>query len=128
MSVNHVSLTGEVATSRAQGTSADGTPWMRCRLRVTNEYETWEGFKTRSSYVSLVAFGRDVEQAKEAFVKGAQVAVDGEIISSSWIDGKTNTRRDEVSVKVHEAHRIWLPAADGLAQTGAGQEPAEDWG
>ncbi len=69
------------------------------------------GFETYTTWVSVKMFGKLAERARDKLVKGAKVALTGELSEDSWEDTETGKRRSKLVIVANAFEVLSTPNA-----------------
>lgn len=87
--INNITLTGNLTVDPDLNYSQDGTP--RCNFSIAvNEYS---GDNEKTSFVPIVCWGRQAENAAEYLSKGSSVGIEGRLRISQYEDNDGNNRK-----------------------------------
>lgn len=121
--MNHVHLVGNLCDDANHRDTSTGRHVARFRVAVSTTYADDHGEKqTRCDYLPCVWWGRRPQGAKNLLIKGARVAIYGELTSSRYSDdaGKAHHR---LEVTVYDMTFERLPErtqAEGTHRDGQG--------
>ena len=120
MSVNVVSITGNLTRDPELQVSQSGTKVLRLGVAVNDRWrntqtDQWED---RPNFVDCVVFGNRAEALSRFLAKGMKVAVSGRLRWSQWQDRETGKNRSKLEVVADEVDVMQR------RDDGAGQAPA----
>ena len=104
MSINRVSISGNLAADPEFATSQGGNGILTFRVAVNDrrrnpQTEEWEDF---TNWVGCVVFGRRADSLQQFLHKGDKVAIDGKLRYSQWEDRETGKARSKLEVVVDQ--------------------------
>ncbi len=105
--VNRTELAGNLGTDPETRISATGTTITTASIAVHTSYKQGEGWKERTDWFRLVAFGEAGENLVQ-FRKGERIRVVGRLQSSEYID-REGIKRTSVEVVVLRSDDAPLP-------------------
>ncbi|MBA3647225.1 MAG: single-stranded DNA-binding protein [Chitinophagales bacterium] len=99
---NKVQLIGNLGINPEIRTTEAGKKWMRLSLATSENYRNAKGEKmVDTQWHNLVLWGKVAEIAEKYLDKGSEVAIEGKLISRSYLD-KAGTKKYVTEVEVQE--------------------------
>jgi single-strand DNA-binding protein len=99
---NKVQLIGHVGQQPNVRTTESGKKWVRFSIATSETYRNASGEKVvETQWHNLVAWGKHAETAEKYLPKGKEVAVEGKLVSRTYID-KEGTKKYITEVHVNE--------------------------
>lgn len=102
MSINRVTITGNLTRDMEMSTTAGGTAIGKLGVAVNerrkNQNGEWEDY---ANFVDCTIFGRRAEALGQYLTKGTKVAIEGRLHYSSW-EAKDGGKRSKLDVTVDE--------------------------
>lgn len=101
MSINRVSISGNLTKSAEMRQTAGGLPILSISVAVNDRRKDSEGnWKDFPNFVDCVLFGKRAEAVAQYLTKGSKVAIDGKLRWSSW--EKDGQKRSKLEVIIEE--------------------------
>jgi single-strand DNA-binding protein len=99
---NRVQLIGHLGADPELRTIENGSKMARLRLATNETYTNAKGEKiTETQWHTLVAWGKTAELAEKLLNKGAEAAIEGKLVSRSYVD-KDGQKKYVTEVVVEE--------------------------
>lgn len=124
MSINSVSISGNLTRDAELKVTQSGTPFLSGSVAVNERVKDSQGNWTdKPNYVDWVLFGARAEKVAGFLTKGTKVALFGSLSYSSWEDKQGNKRSKlEVVVRELEFFRASNQIMDAPTAVGAGYQ------
>lgn len=101
MSINRVSISGNLTKDAEMRQTAGGLPILSISVAVNDRRKDSEGnWKDFPNFVDCVLFGKRAEAVAQYLTKGSKVAIDGKLRWSSW--EKDGQKRSKLEVIIEE--------------------------
>lgn len=103
MSINRVSVTGNLTRDPELRSTAGGTAILKIRIAVndrTKNQRTGE-WEDAPNYLDVIVFGARAEALSRMLTKGAKIAVDGKLKWSEW-ESAGGEKHEHVEIRADE--------------------------
>ena len=122
MSINRVTITGNLAADPELRTAANDTKVLSLRVAVNDRRKTADGWEDFANFVTVTMFGERAAKVAEFLSKGTKVAIDGRLRQSTWEkDGQKHSRLEVIVDDIDFMAR----RAEGKAEAGEPSIPAD---
>lgn len=102
MSINSVSISGNVTRDSALKETVNGSFVLRFAVAVSDRKKGKDGWEDYASFIDCVMFGKRAEAISRYIKKGTKVAIQGKLNQDRWKDKQTGESRSKVVVFVDE--------------------------
>lgn len=104
MSINRVTITGNLTRDPELQTAQSGTQTLRIGVAVNDRVkdQATQQWEDRPNFVDCVMFGNRASAMANILHKGAKVAIEGRLRWSQWQDRDTGKNRSKLEVIVDE--------------------------
>jgi single-strand DNA-binding protein len=97
-SFNSTTLLGNLTADPQIRYTPSGTKVANYSLAVNRRYKQGDEWKTYTSYIDIVSFGRDADNVEKYVFKGDSLLVSGILDQQRWDDKDTGAKRSKVVV------------------------------
>lgn len=126
MSLNQVSVSGNLGADAELRSTKGGTPVLTFALAVNERVRQTDGtWGDRASWVDCVLFGPRAQALADWLRKGCKVAVQGRLRTSTWERDGVNHKRTEVVVEEVDLMTVKRDKQHGAAQAAPGVYDAD---
>ncbi|MCF0104026.1 MAG: single-stranded DNA-binding protein [Eggerthellaceae bacterium] len=103
MSINRVTISGNLTKDPETRNTAGGTAVMKFGIAVNDRRKNPEGYWTDyANFVECTLFGARATALQDILHKGMKVCIDGKLQYSFWEDKETHKNRSKIEVIVNE--------------------------
>lgn len=121
MSLNQVSVSGNLGADAELRSTKGGTPVLTFALAVNERVKQADGtWGDRASWVDCVLFGTRAQALADWLRKGNKVAVQGRLRTSTWERDGVSHKRTEVVVEEVDLMTVKRDRQQGTAQNAPG--------
>jgi len=121
LSVNRVTLIGNVGKEPEQRTAASGTSVCNFSVATNERYQRDGEWKTKPEWHNIVVFGKSADYCGKYLHKGSSVYIEGKIQTRKWQD-KSGADRWSTEIVAFLVNGLDSKREDG---GGGGDEPAQ---
>lgn len=126
MSLNQVSVSGNLGADAELRSTKGGTPVLTFALAVNERVKQADGtWGDRASWVDCVLFGTRAQALADWLRKGNKVAVQGRLRTSTWERDGVSHKRTEVVVEEVDLMTVRRDKQQGAAQDAPGVYDAD---
>lgn len=126
MSLNQVSVSGNLGADAELRSTKGGTPVLTFALAVNERVKQADGtWGDRASWIDCVLFGARAQALADWLRKGSKVAVQGRLRTSTWERDGVSHKRTEVVVEEVDLMTIRRDKQQGAAQEAPGVYDAD---
>lgn len=121
MSLNQVSVSGNLGADAELRSTRGGTPVLTFALAVNERVKQADGtWGDRASWIDCVLFGTRAQALADWLRKGNKVAVQGRLRTSTWERDGVSRKRTEVVVEEVDLMTVRRDKQQGAAQDAPG--------
>lgn len=121
MSLNQVSVSGNLGADAELRSTRGGTPVLTFALAVNERVKQADGtWGDRASWIDCVLFGTRAQALADWLRKGNKVAVQGRLRTSTWERDGVSHKRTEVVVEEADLMTVRRDKQQGAAQDAPG--------
>lgn len=121
MSINQVSMSGNLGADAELRSTRGGTPVLTFALAVNERVKQADGtWGDRASWIDCVLFGARAQALADWLRKGNKVAVQGRLRTSTWERDGVSHKRTEVVVEEVDLMTVKRDRQQGTAQNAPG--------
>lgn len=121
MSLNQVSVSGNLGADAELRSTRGGTPVLTFALAVNERVKQADGTRgDRASWIDCVLFGTRAQALADWLRKGNKVAVQGRLRTSTWERDGVSHKRTEVVVEEVDLMTVRRDKQQGAAQDAPG--------
>lgn len=121
MSLNRVSVSGNLGADAELRSTRGGTPVLTFALAVNERVKQTDGtWGDRASWIDCVLFGTRAQALADWLRKGNKVAVQGRLRTSTWERDGVSHKRTEVVVEEVDLMTVRRDKQQGAAQDAPG--------
>lgn len=121
MSLNQVSVSGNLGADAELRSTKGGTPVLTFALAVNERVKQADGtWGDRASWIDCVLFGARAQALADWLRKGSKVAVQGRLRTSTWERDGVSHKRTEVVVEEVDLMTVRRDKQQGAAQDAPG--------
>lgn len=121
MSLNQVSMSGNLGADAELRSTRGGTPVLTFALAVNERVKQADGtWGDRASWIDCVLFGARAQALADWLRKGNKVAVQGRLRTSTWERDGVSYKRTEVVVEEVDLMTVKRDRQQGTAQNAPG--------
>lgn len=121
MSLNQVSVSGNLGADAELRSTRGGTPVLTFALAVNERVKQADGtWGDRASWIDCVLFGTRAQALADWLRKGSKVAVQGRLRTSTWERDGVSHKRTEVVVEEVDLMTVRRDKRQGAAQDAPG--------
>ena len=121
MSLNQVSVSGNLGADAELRSTRGGTPVLTFALAVNERVKQADGtWGDRASWIDCVLFGARAQALADWLRKGNKVAVQGRLRTSTWERDGVSYKRTEVVVEEVDLMTVKRDRQQGTAQNAPG--------
>ncbi|WP_270847509.1 single-stranded DNA-binding protein [Candidatus Collinsella stercoripullorum] len=121
MSINQVSMSGNLGADAELRSTRGGTPVLTFALAVNERVKQADGtWGDRASWIDCVLFGARAQALADWLRKGNKVAVQGRLRTSTWESDGVSHKRTEVVVEEVDLMTVKRDRQQGTAQNAPG--------
>lgn len=121
MSINQVSVSGNLGADAELRSTRGGTPVLTFALAVNERVKQADGtWGDRASWIDCVLFGARAQALADWLRKGNKVAVQGRLRTSTWERDGVSHKRTEVVVEEVDLMTVRRDKQQGTAQNAPG--------
>ncbi len=126
MSLNQVSVSGNLGADAELRSTKGGTPVLTFALAVNERVKQADGtWGDRASWIDCVLFGTRAQALADWLRKGSKVAVQGRLRTSTWERDGVSHKRTEVVVEEVDLMTVRRDKQQGAAQDAPGVYDAD---
>ena len=126
MSLNQVSVSGNLGADAELRSTKGGTPVLTFALAVNERVKQADGtWGDRASWIDCVLFGTRAQALADWLRKGSKVAVQGRLRTSMWERDGVSHKRTEVVVEEVDLMTVRRDKQQGAAQNAPGVYDAD---
>lgn len=126
MSLNQVSVSGNLGADAELRSTKGGTPVLTFALAVNERVKQADGtWGDRASWIDCVLFGTRAQALADWLRKGNKVAVQGRLRTSTWERDGVSHKRTEVVVEEVDLMTVRRDKQQGAAQDAPGVYDAD---
>lgn len=126
MSLNQVSVSGNLGADAELRSTKGGTPVLTFALAVNERVKQADGtWGDRASWIDCVLFGTRAQALADWLRKGSKVAVQGRLRTSTWERDGVSHKRTEVVVEELDLMTVRRDKQQGAAQDAPGVYDAD---
>lgn len=126
MSLNQVSVSGNLGADAELRSTKGGTPVLTFALAVNERVKQADGtWGDRASWIDCVLFGARAQALADWLRKGSKVAVQGRLRTSTWERDGVSHKRTEVVVEEVDLMTVRRDKQQGAAQDAPGVYDAD---
>lgn len=126
MSLNQVSVTGNLGADAELRSTRGGTPVLTFALAVNERVKQADGtWGDKASWIDCVLFGTRAQALADWLRKGSKVAVQGRLRTSTWERDGVSHKRTEVVVEEVDLMTVRRDKQQGAAQDAPGVYDAD---
>lgn len=126
MSLNQVSVSGNLGADAELRSTRGGTPVLTFALAVNERVKQADGtWGDRASWIDCVLFGTRAQALADWLRKGSKVAVQGRLRTSTWERDGVSHKRTEVVVEEVDLMTVRRDKQQGAAQDAPGVYDAD---
>lgn len=126
MSLNQVSVSGNLGADAELRSTRGGTPVLTFALAVNERVKQADGtWGDRASWIDCVLFGTRAQALADWLRKGNKVAVQGRLRTSTWERDGVSHKRTEVVVEEVDLMTVRRDKQQGAAQEAPGVYDAD---
>lgn len=126
MSLNQVSVSGNLGADAELRSTRGGTPVLTFALAVNEKVKQADGtWGDRASWIDCVLFGTRAQALADWLRKGNKVAVQGRLRTSTWERDGVSHKRTEVVVEEVDLMTVRRDKQQGAAQDAPGVYDAD---
>lgn len=126
MSLNQVSVSGNLGADAELRSTRGGTPVLTFALAVNERVKQADGtWGDRASWIDCVLFGTRAQALADWLRKGNKVAVQGRLRTSTWERDGVSHKRTEVVVEEVDLMTVRRDKQQGAAQDAPGVYDAD---
>lgn len=126
MSLNQVSVSGNLGADAELRSTRGGTPVLTFALAVNERVKQADGtWGDRASWIDCVLFGTRAQALADWLRKGSKVAVQGRLRTSTWERDGVSHKRTEVVVEEVDLMTVRRNKQQGAAQEAPGVYDAD---
>ena len=126
MSLNQVSVSGNLGADAELRSTKGGTPVLTFALAVNERVKQADGtWGDRASWIDCVLFGTRAQALADWLRKGSKVAVQGRLRTSTWERDGVSHKRTEVVVEEVDLMTVRRDKQQGAAQDAPGVNDAD---
>ena len=126
MSLNQVSVSGNLGADAELRSTKGGTPVLTFALAVNERVKQADGtWGDRASWIDCVLFGARAQALADWLRKGSKVAVQGRLRTSTWERDGVSHKRTEVVVEEVDLMTVRRDKQQGAAQEAPGVYDAD---
>lgn len=126
MSLNQVSVSGNLGADAELRSTKGGTPVLTFALAVNERVKQADGtWGDRASWIDCVLFGTRAQALADWLRKGSKVAVQGRLRTSTWGRDGVSHKRTEVVVEEVDLMTVRRDKQQGAAQDAPGVYDAD---
>lgn len=121
MSINQVSMSGNLGADAELRSTRGGTPVLTFALAVNERVKQADGtWGDRATWIDCVLFGARAQALADWLRKGNKVAVQGRLRTSTWERDGVSHKRTEVVVEEVDLMTVKRDRQQGTAQNAPG--------
>lgn len=126
MSLNQVSVSGNLGADAELRSTRGGTPVLTFALAVNERVKQADGtWGDKASWIDCVLFGMRAQALADWLRKGSKVAVQGRLRTSTWERDGVSHKRTEVVVEEVDLMTVRRDKQQGAAQDAPGVYDAD---
>ena len=106
MSINHVTVSGNLAREIELKFTATGTAIADFTIAVNERFKQGDEWQERTHWIGVVAWAGLAERIAKRFAKGDAILVTGSLMQESWEDKESGKKREKTKVTARECEKI----------------------